>query len=187
MIRIISGMHRGRKIRAPKNLPVRPTTDRAKAALFNILAHQISWETTSVLDLYAGTGNISYECASRGCREVVAVDAHTGCVRFIEQTARSLEMPITAYKSHVDRFLRKTYQKFDLIFADPPYDEPEESLGEIVSLCRDRNLLQPNGLLIIEHSAHRDLSTLNGFEQVRKYGNTQFSFFSWEEKENSRS
>ena len=182
MIRIISGIHKGRRLRAPKNLPVRPTTDRAKEALFNILAHQIYWKDARILDLFAGTGNISYECASRGCLQVIAVDAHAGCVKFIEHTAAQLKMPVIAYKREVVRFLRQCDLTFSLIFADPPYEMPLDELTGIVSLCQDRNLLEENGVLVIEHSPHRDLSTLDGFQEVRKYGNTLFSFFNWENK-----
>ena len=180
MIRIISGEHKGRKLQAPKNLPVRPTTDRAKEALFNILAHQIFWEEATVLDLFAGTGNISYECASRGCPQVIAVDANAGCVKFIERTATTLDMPISVIKRDAVKFLKQCTQPFTLIFADPPYDISAEMLQELVLLCRDGHLLREQGQLVIEHSPHRDLSALSGFQQVRKYGNTHFSFFSWD-------
>jgi 16S rRNA (guanine(966)-N(2))-methyltransferase RsmD len=159
-------------------LPVRPTTDRAKEALFNILGHHIYWPDTSVLDLFSGTGNLSYECASRGCAKIIAVDAHGGCVKFIEQTSQLLELPITAFKRDTLGFLKQCVESFDLIFADPPYDFSEEQLGEIISLCRERNLLKEGGQLIVEHSAKRDLGALAGFDSARKYGTTVFSFFS---------
>ena len=178
MIRIISGQHKGRRIKAPKNLPVRPTTDRAKESLFNILGNQVDWVEARVLDLFAGTGNISYECASRGSRDIIAVDAHPGCVRFIRQTAGMLQMPIAAYRRDVMEYLGQCGSSFTLIFADPPYDVEETYLERLVSLCRGGNLLEEGGLLIIEHSPHRDLSKLEGFQEVRKYGSTLFSFFS---------
>ena len=93
-MRIISGEFKGRKIVAPKQLPVRPTTDMAKEALFNILNNQYYFDDISVLDLFSGTGNISYEFASRGTRQILAVDAHYGCIKFINQTSESFEMPI---------------------------------------------------------------------------------------------
>ena len=179
MIRIISGIHKGRRIQAPKNLPVRPTTDRAKESLFNVLGHHVDWEDTKVLDLFAGTGNISYECASRGCPRVIAVDMHPGCVRFITQTAERLSMPVVAYRREVMKFLEQCGETFTLIFADPPYDLEQESLEKIVAVCREKEVLAKGGLLVIEHSPHRDLSALEGFQQVRKYGNTLFAFFSW--------
>ncbi len=186
MIRIISGIHKGRRLKAPKNLPVRPTTDRAKESLFNILGHAIYWPDTSVLDLFAGTGNLSYECASRGAKRIIAVDAHPGCAKFIEQTSELLKLPITVYKRDTLTFLRQSRDSFDLIFADPPYDFSEEQLGELTSLCLDGALLKDEGLFVLEHSSARDLSHLPGFEQVRKYGSSSFSFFRSTEK-NSRS
>ena len=177
MIRIISGIHKGRRLSAPKNLPVRPTTDRAKEALFNILGHEVYWPESSVLDLFSGTGNLSYECASRGCPRVVAVDAHAGCAKFIEQTARLLEIPVTVYKRDVNAFLKRCTDSFDLIFADPPYDFSQEQLGEVVALCFEKGLLKEDGILIVEHSTQRDLSELQYFDSARKYGSTVFSFF----------
>lgn len=177
MIRIISGIHKGRRIRAPKGLPVRPTTDRAKESLFNILGHQITWEEGAVLDLFAGTGNISYECASRGCPHVVAVDSHPGCVRFIRKTAEELQLPVLAYKRDVFKFLKQSADRFDLIFADPPYDISETGLKELASLCLERGLLKKGGILVIEHSQKRDLSQQQGFDEARSYGSTLFSFF----------
>jgi 16S rRNA (guanine(966)-N(2))-methyltransferase RsmD len=177
VIRIISGTHKGRRIKAPKGLPVRPTTDRAKESLFNILGHRIAWEEATVLDLFAGTGNISYECASRGCPHIVAVDAHAGCVRFIQKTAGELQMPVVAYKRDVNKFLAQTAECYDLIFADPPYEESVESLKELATLCLDRGLLKKGGVLVIEHGPQRDLSSGEGFVEVRKYGSTLFSLF----------
>lgn len=187
MIRIISGIHKGRKLNAPKSLPVRPTTDRAKEALFNILGHEMYWPETRVLDLFSGTGNLSYECASRGCPNVIAVDAHAGCVKYIEQTSRSLELPVTVFKRDAGAFLKRCTESFDLIFADPPYEFSQEQLHEIVALCFERGLLGEDGLLIIEHSGKRDLSELTPFDSARKYGSTVFSFFRTSVEKNSRS
>jgi 16S rRNA (guanine(966)-N(2))-methyltransferase RsmD len=178
VIRIISGTHKGRRLKAPGSLPVRPTSDRTKEALFNILGHETYWPETTVLDLFAGTGNLSYECGSRGSPSIVAVDSHRGCVRFIEKTSELLGLPITVYKRDVMAFLKQPAGTFDLIFADPPYDFSTEMLAEIVALCLDDTLLAEDGKLIVEHSADRDLSGLPDFEQARKYGGTVFSFFS---------
>lgn len=176
-MRIVSGIHKGRRIRAPKGLPVRPTTDRAKEALFSILGHRIAWEDATVLDLFAGTGNISYECASRGCPRVVAVDSHPGCVQFIRKTAAELQLPVRAQKRDVVKFLKKGSQPFDLIFADPPYEMDETDLGELVSLCMGKGWLNAEGMLVLEHSPQRDLSEEEGFVEARSYGSTVFSFF----------
>ena len=181
MIRIISGIHKGRRIQAPKNLPVRPTTDRAKEALFNILANRVYWPETEVLDLFAGTGNIGLECASRGCKSVTAVDAHPGCISFIQQTAKALNLPVHPYRQDVFKYLERSGRSFDLIFADPPYNLPSEAMQQLVSLCLSESLLSPDGLLVLEHSKHTDTSGWPGLTEQRVYGSSVFSFF---EREN---
>ena len=104
-MRIISGTYKGRKIVAPAKLPVRPTTDMAKEALFNILNNQYYFDDISVLDLFSGTGNISYEFASRGTEDITAVDDNYGCIKFINSTAENFDMPIKTIKSDVFKFL----------------------------------------------------------------------------------
>ena len=121
-MRIISGTYKGRKIIAPAKLPVRPTTDMAKEALFNILNNQYYFDDISVLDLFSGTGNISYEFASRGTEDITAVDDHYACIKFINDTAELFEMPIKTIKSDVFKFLENFGQQYSIIFADPPYD-----------------------------------------------------------------
>jgi len=176
-MRIISGKYKGRRIKAPKKLPVRPTTDMAKEALFNILNNSYYFDDLEVLDLFAGSGNISYEFASRAAKNVVSVDADFGCVKFISTTAKELQLTIDVIKSDVFKYLEKTVSKFDIVFADPPYDMAIEKLSEIVALTFDRQLLQTDGLLILEHSKHTDLSQLDHFTNKRKYGGSVFSFF----------
>ncbi len=170
-------MHKGRRLQAPKNLPVRPTTDRAKEALFNILANRLDWESTRVLDLFAGTGNISYECASRGSQAVTAVDAHPGCVAFIEKTATQLELPIQALRQDALRYLERNRIPFDFIFADPPYVFTPGQLASLAEICRAAENLAPEGLLVLEHARQTDLSSLPGFQEARRYGQSVFSFF----------
>lgn len=177
-MRIISGQHKGRRITAPKNLPVRPTTDMAKEALFNILNNQIYFEGCKVLDLFAGTGNISYEFASRGTKGITAVDADAGCIAFMAKTAKALEMDMVLVKSDVFNFLEKTQIKVDVIFADPPYDLGLNNFARIPELVFNRQILESDGLLIIEHSNKTDLSGLPFFKNARKYGGSMFSFFS---------
>lgn len=176
-MRIISGTYKGRKITAPKKLPVRPTTDMAKEALFNILNNQYYFDDISVLDLFSGTGNISYEFASRGTEQIIAVDGNYGCVKFITETAENFNMPLQAIKSDVFKFLEHTNQQFSIIFADPPYDFEEAQFASIAELVFQNNLLEDNGLLIIEHSKHTDLSHLDHFSNSKKYGGSMFSFF----------
>ena len=130
-MRIISGLYKGRRITAPKKLPIRPTTDMAKEALFNILHHQYYFDGISVLDLFSGSGNISYEFASRGTEQITAVDDNYGCIKFITETATAFEMSISTIKSDVFKFLEKSKQKQDIIFADPPYDFEVEKFSKI--------------------------------------------------------
>ena len=176
-MRIISGKYKGRKIVAPKKLPVRPTTDMAKEALFNILNNQYYFDEISVLDLFAGTGNISYEFASRGTENITCVDQNYGCIKYINETAESFEMPISTIKSDVFSFLENHKQPYTIIFADPPYDFPLEEFAKIPELVFQNNLLEEDGLLIIEHSKHTDLSGLAQYSHSKSYGGNMFSFF----------
>ncbi|WGD34646.1 16S rRNA (guanine(966)-N(2))-methyltransferase RsmD [Olleya sp. YS] len=176
-MRIISGQFKGRRITAPKKLPVRPTTDMAKEALFNILNNQYYFDSVSVLDLFAGTGNISYEFASRGTEHITSVDQDYGCIKFINQTAASFEMPIQTIKSDVFKFLESSKQQATIIFADPPYDFPIEEFAKIPELVFENNLLETEGLLIVEHSKHTDLSDLSNYSHSKSYGGNTFSFF----------
>ncbi len=175
MVRIISGGNRGKKILASLNISVRPTTNMAKESLFNILNNQFYFDEIKVLDLFAGTGNISYELASRGCKDITAVDIEGACINFIEKTAVQLGFKnITAYRADVMCFLEKDYHRYDLIFADPPYDYKD--YGKLVSKIFFKRLLKENGVLVIEHSSQLDLSGLNHFGFSRKYSNMRFSF-----------
>ncbi|WP_299521291.1 16S rRNA (guanine(966)-N(2))-methyltransferase RsmD [Winogradskyella sp.] len=176
-MRIISGIHKGRKIIAPKKLPVRPTTDMAKEALFNILNNQYYFDEISVLDLFSGTGNISYEFASRGAELITAVDDNYSCIKFINETAEAFEMPIKTIKSDVFKLLEHANQKYTIIFADPPYNFEIQLFTRIPQLVFQNELLDENGCLIIEHSKHTDLSLLEHFSYSRKYGGNTFSFF----------
>ena len=176
-MRIISGKYKSRRIQAPKNLPVRPTTDMAKESLFNILNNTYYFDAISVIDLFAGTGNISYEFASRGTKTIYAIDANFGCIKFINNTAKTLEIDINTYKSDVYKFLEKTNLSADVIFADPPYDFETEQFLKIVDLVFENNLLHEDGILIIEHSKHTDLSNHTKHSYDKRYGGNVFSFF----------
>lgn len=182
-MRIISGKHKSKRISAPKKLPVRPTTDMAKESLFNIINNLYYFENIAVLDLFAGTGNISYEFASRGTKTIHAVDGHFGCVKFINQTSDELDLDINAYKSDVYKFLEKTTLKSDVIFADPPYDFEEDQFLKIADLIFERELLNEDGILIIEHSKHTDLTQHPKHSYDKRYGGNVFSFFELEEEE----
>lgn len=180
MTRIISGNFKGKQIRAPKKWEVRPTTDFAKESLFNILNNHYYFDEIEVLDLFAGTGNLSLEFISRGCVKVTAVDREGQSIRFIEKTAQEWQIEnLPTHRSDALEYLKREYREYDLIIADPPYQfEDYQSLIETVFL---RNLLKEDGQLIIEHSSRKDLSDLQNFQQVRKYGAVAFSFFYPEE------
>ncbi|MCQ2262900.1 MAG: RsmD family RNA methyltransferase [Bacteroidales bacterium] len=174
-MRIIAGKNKGRKIVAPATLPVRPTTDLGKESLFNILNNYFFFDAVTVIDLFAGTGNISLEFASRGAVSVTSVDEFPGCVDFIKKTAAQLQYNnLTAIKADAFQYLEHLRQPVDIIFADPPYNmEGIERLPEIVF---ERNLLKPDGWLIIEHSKVHDFSQHPNFYQHRKYGKLNFTF-----------
>ena len=176
-MRIISGIYKSRKIVAPKNLPVRPTTDMAKEGLFNVLNNRYYFDDISVLDLFAGTGNISYEFASRGTENILCVDQDFGCIKFINETASTYNMPIQTIKSDVFKFLEKANQQFDIIFADPPYGFSEEQFVKIPELVFANNLLTDEGLLIVEHSKNTNLSNIPNHSFSKSYGGNVFSFF----------
>ena len=176
-MRIISGKLKSRRLSAPKNLPVRPTTDMAKESLFNILNNSYFFDGISVIDLFSGTGNISYEFASRGTKTICAVDAHFGCIKYINETAKTLDLDINTFKSDVYKFLEKTGLKADVIFADPPYDFEEAQFLKIVTLVFEREILNEDGILIVEHSKHTDLSTHEKHMYDKRYGANVFSFF----------
>jgi 16S rRNA (guanine(966)-N(2))-methyltransferase RsmD len=176
-MRIVSGQFKGRRITAPKKLPVRPTTDMAKEALFNILNNQFYFDDVSVLDLFAGTGNISYEFASRGTTNITCVDQDYGCVKFINETASSFGMTIKTIKADVFKFLEKSALKANIIFADPPYEFSLENFSKIPELVFKNNLLEEDGVLIVEHSKHTDLSALENYSYSKSYGGNVFSFF----------
>ena len=176
-MRIVSGIHKGKRLTAPKKLPVRPTTDFAKEALFNILNNHYHFSELVVLDLFSGTGNISYEFGSRGAEAITSVDAHLECIRYINKMSEELDLPITTVKSDVLKYLSSTNITADIIFADPPYDFEVEALQKIVELSFERNLLKEDGVVIIEHSKKIDLSNVAHFTESRKYGNSVFSFF----------
>lgn len=175
-MRIVSGTHKGRQIHPPLNLPVRPTTDFAKESLFNILVNRIDFENTAVLDLFAGTGSISLEFASRGCTSVTSVDLNSRCIDFIRKVTSEMGFTsIRAVKANVFGFLGFCKVKYDLIFADAPYDM--QNITIIPEIIFEKELLNKEGILIIEHSRDIDFSDHPKFTEHRIYGKVNFSFF----------
>ena len=176
-MRIISGKYKGRRIFPPKNLPVRPTTDMSKEALFNVLNNHFSFDGLKVLDLFAGTGNISFEFASRGSAPITSVDGDFGCVKFIKQISSEFDFDIAATKSDVFKFLENAKTTYDIIFADPPYGLDQTTFEKIVLTVFERDLLEEDGMMIIEHSKYTKMDHLSNFSFQKSYGGSFFSFF----------
>jgi 16S rRNA (guanine966-N2)-methyltransferase len=176
-MRIISGKYKGRRISPPKGLPVRPTTDMSKEALFNVLNNHFNFEGLKVLDLFSGTGNISYEFASRGSSPITSVDGDFGCVKFIKQIATEYDFNIAATKSDVFKFLERNNATFDIIFADPPYALDQAIFEKIVLLVFEKNTLNEDGMMVIEHSKYTKLDHMIHFSFKKSYGGSIFSFF----------
>ncbi|MEO7976508.1 RsmD family RNA methyltransferase [Flavobacterium sp.] len=176
-MRIISGKYKGRRIFPPKNLPVRPTTDMSKEALFNVLNNHFSFDELKILDLFSGTGNISFEFASRGSAPITSVDEDFGCVKFIKQVASEYDFEIAATKSDVFKFLDNCKTSYDIIFADPPYGLDQNAFEKIVLTVFERELLNEEGMMIIEHSKYTKMEHLSNFSFQKNYGGSFFSFF----------
>lgn len=179
-MRIISGKYKGRRISPPKNLPVRPTTDMSKEALFNVLNNHFNFSELKILELFAGTGSISYEFASRGSAPILCVDGDMGCVNFIKKTAKEFDFDITALKSDVFKFLEKHKGNYDIIFADPPYGMEQKEFEKIVELIFENELLDEEGMLVVEHSKYTKLDQMSNFSFQKSYGGSVFSFFEFE-------
>ncbi len=175
-MRIVSGKYRGRTIEPPRNLRARPTTDFAKENLFNVLANHVDFEVCDVLDLFAGTGSISYEFASRGARSVTAVEINPVHHRFIRQTAGALGIDnLYAVKANAFLYLRNASKQFDIVFSDAPYDL--EGASEVIDMVLSGNILRDGGILIYEHAKKFDFSDHPQFWQLRSYGSVRFSLF----------
>lgn len=176
-MRIISGTHKGKLIYPDKNFKARPTTDFAKENLFNVLHNYIDIEEAAVLDLFSGTGSISYEFASRGAGKIISIEQNYHHFSFIKRTAAQLGFKnITVFKTDVFIACRKLKgSTFDIIFADPPYDLAK--IMDIPGAIFDNELLAPDGLAIIEHPGTVDFSSLPFFFEHRQYGSVNFSIF----------
>ena len=178
-MRIVSGEFKGRIINPPAGFTLRPTTDMAKESLFNILGNRYDFDDLSVLDLFAGTGNISYEFLSRGVKDVLSVDINVKHTDFIDKTCKSLQCDnAKTVRADVFSFLKACTKRFDLIFADPPYDL--KGIELIPQLVFEKELLQKDGVLIVEHAIETDLSKLPFFVEKRKWGKVNMSFFEGE-------
>lgn len=175
-MRIIGGRIKGVKLSPPANLPVRPTTDLAKEALFNILENRLVWCETDALDLFSGTGNISIELASRGVKSLLSVDIHGKCCTYIDTQKSKYQLDqMKILKADVLKFITGCKQSFDFIFADPPYDLPQLPL--LPNMLFEHKLLNPKGLFVLEHPTTRKVDQHVSFVEQRVYGYSSFSFF----------
>jgi 16S rRNA (guanine(966)-N(2))-methyltransferase RsmD len=176
-VRIVRGFLKSKRFSPPKNFPSRPTTDFAKEGLFNVLENAIELSELKILDLCAGTGNISLEFASREAGTITSVDTNFNCCRFIQKMIdeNNLNQVMNVVKGDVRDFVRRCDQKYDLIFMDPPYEI--SFYDELIGLIFERNLLLLDGLLVVEHGKKTDFSNHPNFERVKNYGNVNFSFF----------
>lgn len=175
-MRIIRGKYGRRRFDVPKNITARPTTDFARENIFNILENYGDFEGKTALDLFAGTGAVSFEFLSRGCSAVTAVETATVQTSFMHSVKEKLgDNNIKIIRGDVFKFIKSCRQTFDYIFADPPYDHPR--FEEIPGLILNSRMLKPDTIVIIEHSSKRDFSQLPGFRRQLAYGSVNFSIF----------
>lgn len=174
-MRIISGKFKGRRLIAPKSIPARPTTDYAKESLFNILNNELDWPNTTMLDLFSGIGSISVEAASRGAKEVTSVDINHNALRWMSQLKSELSISnLIAVRADALKWIGKTDKRFDLVFADPPYeyDQYDQLISGVIE-----NAMMNEGLFILEHRQNISFEEHANFAEDRKYGEVKFTFF----------
>lgn len=176
-MRIIAGKYGGRRIKPPTKMPyTRPTTDIAKEGLFNILQHRLSFDGISTLDLFGGTGAISYELASRGASELTIVEKDHQMAHFIKHNIDLLGIEnCELVKVDVFQFLKHCNKTFDFIFAGPPY--ALNTIDDLPKIIVEKKLIAPDGYFVLEHTPRNNYEQFKGFEMVRNYGSTLFSFF----------
>ncbi len=176
-MRIISGIHGGRRINPPAKMPyTRPTTDIAKEGLFNVIQNNLEIESLVVLDLFGGTGCISYELASRGAEDITIVEKDSTMYEFIKKTSLELNFStIMALKSDVFKFIDSTTKQYDFIFAGPPY--ALATIDQLPIKIIEKKLLKPGGWFVLEHTPRNDYKKFANYKTERNYGTTIFSIF----------
>lgn len=175
-MRIISGRYRGKRINPPAGFKARPTTDYARESLFNILNNRIEYDTLEVLDLFSGTGSISFEFASRGAQTIHLIERDYQNISFIRRMIKEMRLEnVKALHLDVKAYLKTCRYKYDIVFADPPYDLPW--LAEIPDLVISASVLKESGFFILEHPKHTNFSNHSHFSEHRDYGSVNFTFF----------
>lgn len=175
-MRIIGGSLKGRRFSPPRHFKGRPTTDFGREGLFNLLRSRLDLDGLEALDLFAGSGAVSYELASRGAVSVTAIEQDSGVCRYIQKQAQDFGLDaIRVVRADVFAFLGRAMTQYELVFADPPYTDPR--LETLPDLVREAGLVAKGGLFILEHGDRRDFSAAEGFVEMRKYGHVHFSFF----------
>jgi 16S rRNA (guanine966-N2)-methyltransferase len=176
-MRIIGGEHGGRKFNPPNNMPyTRPTTDIAKEGLFNVLQHNLDFEGLKTLDLFGGTGSISYELASRGVTDLTIVEKDNAMYEFIKKTAATLRIEnLKPVKMDVFKYINQCTDQFDFIFAGPPY--ALTAIDELPKQIFEKKLLKRGGWFVLEHTPRNDYKGFPFFKSERNYGTTVFSTF----------
>ncbi|HYQ56668.1 MAG TPA: RsmD family RNA methyltransferase [Draconibacterium sp.] len=175
-MRIIGGTFKGRIFHPGKKFKARPTTDVAKEGLFNILENRYDFSTKNILDLFSGTGSMGYEFISRGCLSATLIESNFNHYRFILEVLKTLKIEnVKVYKADVFKFVKKTKDSFNIIFADPPFDHPH--FNEIPDSVLNADLLAREGLFILEHPKEFSFSSHKYFKELRTYGKVNFSFF----------
>ena len=181
-MRIIGGEHKNRRLKICKKLKIRPTTDFCKENLFNILTNSTIFSEINVLDLFSGSGSISYEFISRGST-VTCIDKNIKCIQIIKENMQKLgTKKSTVLKMNSFKYLKEVNEKFDLIFADPPFSFDKKIYLNLIELIFKNEILKINGQLIIEHNKFLNFKNSIYFYQNRKYGDINFSFFKLSEK-----
>ncbi len=176
-MRIIGGEMGGRRLNPPAKMTyTRPTTDLAKEGLFNIIQNTLEIESLKTLDLFGGTGSISYELASRGAPDLTIVEKDSAMFEFIKKTADLLKLEnFKVIKMDVFRFMDQCSEQFDFIFAGPPY--ALSNIDELPGKVLEKKLLKQGGWFVLEHMPRNNYSTYPQFEKARNYGTTIFSIF----------
>ena len=175
-MRIISGELGGRRIKVPRNLPIRPTTDQAKEGIFNIISNKVNLQGLKILDLFSGSGMIGFEFISRGAK-VTFVEKNIKCVKHISLTINELNITSKIIKQDVFKFLSNCTTNFDIIFADPPYSFDDEDYNKLINLIDTKFLNDSSRLFILEHYKKKGFLGVKNFIDERNYGDCSFTFF----------